>query len=72
MVYCRVAKKNGRIAPAMRLVRDRLNLSSVMLGLVPSICNVSINETWLDPRDKPEDDAKRGVMFDGCLPAIAI
>jgi hypothetical protein len=32
------------------------NLSSVMLGLAPSICRGSISRTWLDPRDKPEDD----------------
>jgi hypothetical protein len=30
-----------------------------MLGLVPSICYVEFFATWMDPRAKPEDDAKR-------------
>jgi len=32
------------------------NLSSVMPGLVPSICNVSIFNALADPRHKAEDD----------------
>ncbi|TQN60799.1 hypothetical protein FLX27_13960 [Agrobacterium tumefaciens] len=32
------------------------NLSSVMLGPVPSICSRLISDTWLDPRHKAEDD----------------
>jgi hypothetical protein len=32
------------------------NIPLVMLWLVPSICNVSIAATWIDPRHKAEDD----------------
>ncbi|MQB39855.1 hypothetical protein DXT97_24080 [Agrobacterium tumefaciens] len=32
------------------------NISSVMLGPVPSICNAPIYETLADPRHKTEDD----------------
>lgn len=33
-----------------------------MLGLVPSICYVALLETWVDPRDKPEDDEEYKVL----------
>ncbi|CUX10569.1 hypothetical protein AGR8A_Cc30250 [Agrobacterium fabrum str. J-07] len=44
----------GKRMPADDGVED---FSAVMLGLVPSICYLSAGPTWLDPRDKPEDDA---------------
>ena len=35
---------------------DRNHTLDVILGPVPRICNGLTSATWLDPRDKPEDD----------------
>ncbi|AAL42039.1 hypothetical protein F3P66_09205 [Agrobacterium fabrum] len=37
---------------------QRATHAYVILGLVPRICNALILLTWLDPRDKPEDDVE--------------
>ena len=39
------------------------NLSSVMLGPVPSICYLSSYDTWMDPRHKAEDDGEFEVIL---------
>jgi hypothetical protein len=57
--YYEGEQKNGRIAPASR-VRKVQDLASVMLGLVPSICDVAFKRDVVDPRDKPEDDVESG------------
>jgi hypothetical protein len=36
------------------------SVSSVMLGPVPSICNVAMGVTLADPRHKAEDDVEHG------------
>lgn len=41
-----------------RVLLGSPTLSFVMLGLVPSIYYGSSAATWVDPRDRPEDDGK--------------
>ncbi|WP_234187499.1 hypothetical protein [Shinella sp. NM-101] len=48
--------KGREHAPGLRLLTKCETLSSVMLGPVPSIHNVSISNTFADPRHKAEDD----------------
>jgi len=56
-----VAKKNGRIVPAMRFVRSRLEPLLRHARACPEhLQPIFLYEMWLDPRDKPEDDVESG------------
>ena len=46
------------------------SVSSVMLGPVPSICNVANDDTLADPRHKAEDDVEYGARLVIGLPPM--
>ncbi|CVI54834.1 hypothetical protein AGR7A_Cc130047 [Agrobacterium deltaense NCPPB 1641] len=53
-----------------RLTAEFESVSSVMLGPVPSICNVAIGDMLADPRHKAEDDVEYGVRLVIGLPPM--